>query len=195
VDDEYTDENKQWLKPKKNKNLFADDEKEEVMELGNDETYNDEFDADGPGGSDVESDVSSDEMNDGEEAKLDIEKQSKKLREKQRKTKELAEQELLTNIEQQEKVQFPSGQEVTKEAPLADLQLLMHRIREVINVLNSFTKKREVDRTRKDYIDLLKQDLCSYYSYNDFLMSKLIELFPLAEIIDFFWKPMKYNGL
>ena len=94
----------------------------------------------------------------------DLEKQSKKIREKQRQAKERSEQELLTNIQQQEKVQFPSGQEVTKEgmlrhgsktnliiscvslAPQADLQLLMHRIREVINVLNDFKNKREPER-------------------------------------------------
>jgi len=116
---------------------------------------------------------------------LDIEKQSKKLREKQRQAKERSDQELLTNIEQHEKVQFPSGQEVTKDAPQADLQLLMHRIREVINVLNDFKNKREINRTRKEYLDLLKQDLCNYYSYNDFLMEKLIDLFPLAEVGEF----------
>ena len=69
---------------------------------------------------------------------LILKKKSKKIREKQRQAKERSEQELLTNIEQHEKVQFPSGQEVTKDAPQADLQLLMHRIREVINVLNDF---------------------------------------------------------
>jgi ribosomal RNA methyltransferase Nop2 len=116
---------------------------------------------------------------------LDIEKKSKKIREKQRESKERSEQELLTNIQQHEKVQFPSGQEVTKEAPQEDLQLLMHRIREVINVLNDFKNKREITRSRKEYLDLLKQDLCNYYSYNDFLMNKLIDLFPLAEVKEF----------
>lgn len=113
---------------------------------------------------------------------LDIEKQSKKIREKQRQAKERSEQELLTNMQQQEKIEFPSGQEVTKDAPQADLQLLMHRIREVINVLNDFKNKREANRTRQEYLDLLKQDLCNYYSYNDFLMEKLIDLFPLSEV-------------
>ncbi len=116
---------------------------------------------------------------------MDIEKKSKKIREKQRESKERSEQELLTNIQQHEKVQFPSGQEVTKEAPQEDLQLLMHRIREVINVLNDFKNKREITRSRKEYLDLLKQDLCNYYSYNDFLMNKLIDLFPLAEVKEF----------
>jgi ribosomal RNA methyltransferase Nop2 len=58
----------------------------------------------------------------------------------------------------------------------------MHRIREVINVLNDFKNKREISRSRKEYLDLLQQDLCNYYSYNDFLMNKLIDLFPLAEV-------------
>jgi ribosomal RNA methyltransferase Nop2 len=58
----------------------------------------------------------------------------------------------------------------------------MHRIREVINVLNDFKNKREINRSRKEYVDLLQQDLCNYYSYNDFLMNKLIDLFPLAEV-------------
>ncbi|CAF2856546.1 unnamed protein product [Rotaria sp. Silwood2] len=174
----YTDENQQWLKPKKKKELFDDDQNDEES-MDDDAPLNDEF-------NEMESTSEEEEEdNDNEEPKLDIEKQSKKLREKQRQVKERAEQELLTNIQQHEKVQFPSGQEVTKEAPQADLQLLMHRIREVINVLNDFKNKREANRSRKEYLDLLKQDLCNYYSYNEFLMNKIIELFPLAEIIDF----------
>ncbi|CAF1354348.1 unnamed protein product [Adineta steineri] len=171
----YTDENQQWLKPKTTKKLFDNDEKDESME--DDTPYDDQFD-------EVKSSSDEDE-DDDDEPKIDIEKQSKKIREKQRQTKERSEQELLTNIQQHEKVQFPSGQEITKEAPQADLQLLMHRIREVINVLNDFKNKREPNRSRKEYLDLLQQDLCNYYSYNDFLMNKLLDLFPLAEIIDF----------
>ncbi|CAF1403657.1 unnamed protein product [Rotaria sp. Silwood1] len=49
---------------------------------------------------------------------LDIEKKSKKLHEKQRQTKECSKQTLLTNIEQQGKVQFSSGQKITKVAPI-----------------------------------------------------------------------------
>jgi ribosomal RNA methyltransferase Nop2 len=64
----------------------------------------------------------------------------------------------------------------------------MHRIREVINVLNDFKTKREANRSRKEYLDLLTQDLCNYYSYNEFLMNKLIDLFPLAEVKIFIFK-------
>jgi len=173
----FTDENQQWLKPKTKKQGLFEDDGDESMDNDDDVPINDEFE-------DMES--SSDEEDDDEQTdELDIEKKSKKLREKQRQAKERSEQELLTNIQQQEKVQFPSGQEVVKDAPQADLQLLMHRIREVINVLSDFKNKREENRSRKEYIDLLQQDLCNYYSYNDFLMSKLLDLFPLNEIINF----------
>lgn len=173
----FTDENRQWLKPKGKKSLFDEEETEEPMD--EDEVpVDDQFE-------EMTSSSDDDDDDGAEGEKLDIEKKSKKIREKQRQAKERAEQELLTNIQQQEKVQFPSGQEVTKDAPPADLQLLMHRIREVINVLSDFKNKREPNRSRKEYLDLLKDDLCNYYSYNDFLMSKLLDLFPLDEIINF----------
>ncbi|XP_054716807.1 probable 28S rRNA (cytosine(4447)-C(5))-methyltransferase [Uloborus diversus] len=39
-------------------------------------------------------------------------------------------------------------------------------------------------RTRSEYLDQLKQDLCTYYSYNEFLMSKLMELFSPSELVE-----------
>ena len=33
-------------------------------------------------------------------------------------------------------------------------------------------------RSRKDYMDQLRRDLCAYYSYNEFLMEKFMDLFP-----------------
>lgn len=37
-------------------------------------------------------------------------------------------------------------------------------------------------RKRKEYLELLKNDLCLYYGYNEFLMSKILQMFPLAEV-------------
>ena len=35
-----------------------------------------------------------------------------------------------------------------------------------------------VFRSRQDYVTQLRKDLCLYYSYNDYLMEKLMQLFP-----------------
>lgn len=63
-----------------------------------------------------------------------------------------------------------------------DLQSVHQRIKDNMDVLSHFNKKREEGRERAEYLSLLKSDLCTYYSYNDFLMGNLIELFPQAEV-------------
>lgn len=40
-------------------------------------------------------------------------------------------------------------------------------------------------RSRQDYLELLREDLCQYFSYNEFLMDQLMRLFPLTELMDF----------
>ena len=37
-------------------------------------------------------------------------------------------------------------------------------------------------RSRQEYLDLLLNDLCKYYSYGKFLMEKFMDLFPLNEV-------------
>ena len=32
---------------------------------------------------------------------------------------------------------------------------------------------------------MLKKDLMAYYGYNEFLMSRLMDLFPLSELVEF----------
>lgn len=44
---------------------------------------------------------------------------------------------------------------------------------------NSEDNDVSTSRDRKDYIEQLLKDLCAYYSYNEFLMDKLMQLFPL----------------
>nr|CAG4641739.1 EOG090X07AW [Eurycercus lamellatus] len=128
----------------------------------------------------------SDEDDDEEEEEMDIEKKSKKLKIKKKKEDELAEEELQMNIQQAEKYTLPSGEEVEKEMLLPpDLTVLKSRINEVVGVLNDFTKKREEGRSRPEYLEQLRRDLCTYYSYNDFLMDAFMETFPLHELIEF----------
>ena len=63
-----------------------------------------------------------------------------------------------------------------------DLQSIHHRIKENVDVLSNFAAKREEGKGRGEYISLLRSDLCTYYSYNDFLMEKLMDIFPVSEV-------------
>lgn len=175
----YTDDNKLWLKPSKRKMDEDVSESEEEDENdsdddGDDDNMDDELDSD----EDEEDEDDSEDM-------LPIEKAAKKLNKKQEKDRKLAEAELQTNISEMEKYTLPSGQEIEKESQQPpDLQLILQRIKEVQHVLGDFKGRREPDRTRQDYLDQLIKDLCAYYSYNEFLMEKLVQLFP-HEISEF----------
>lgn len=49
-------------------------------------------------------------------------------------------------------------------------------------MLRDFGAQREEGRSRTEYLNRLQKDLATYYSYGDFLLSKLMELFPLSEV-------------
>uniref|UniRef100_A0A672NWE9 SAM-dependent MTase RsmB/NOP-type domain-containing protein n=1 Tax=Sinocyclocheilus grahami TaxID=75366 RepID=A0A672NWE9_SINGR len=66
-----------------------------------------------------------------------------------------------------------------------DLQTIHQRIKDNVDVLSHFSEKREEGKERSEYLSLLRSDLCTYYSYNEFLISKLMDLFPVSELIDF----------
>lgn len=90
------------------------------------------------------------------------------------------------NIDHVDCFKLPSAKERENEVRLPlDLQSVHQRIKDNVDVLSHFSEKREEGRERAEYLSLLKSDLCIYYSYNDFLMGKLMELFPHSELIDF----------
>ena len=152
------------------RNLFDDDDEEEEDEA----PIADNFEAD--------EDESSEE-----EEELPIEEKSRKLMQKQEEEEEMAEAELQMNVQTRlEKYTLPTGEEIEKEKILPpDLTIIKQRINEVMSVLNDFTNKREESRSRPEYVEQLKRDLCSYYSYNEFLMGAFMETFPLQELIEF----------
>ncbi|XP_026543812.1 probable 28S rRNA (cytosine(4447)-C(5))-methyltransferase [Notechis scutatus] len=93
---------------------------------------------------------------------------------------------LKLNVEAEECFVLPSGQEIEKEAAQPpDLQLIHQRIKDNMEVLQDFSSKREKGRSRQEYLSLLHQDLAAYYSYSDFLIGKMTELFPLSELVEF----------
>ncbi|XP_052224843.1 26S rRNA (cytosine-C(5))-methyltransferase nsun-1-like [Dreissena polymorpha] len=59
-----------------------------------------------------------------------------------------------------------------------DLAMVQQCIKDVMHVLGDFTARREPGRSRSEYMSTLLKDLCLYYSYNEYLMEKLISLFP-----------------
>uniref|UniRef100_A0A8C4KLU9 NOP2 nucleolar protein n=1 Tax=Dromaius novaehollandiae TaxID=8790 RepID=A0A8C4KLU9_DRONO len=66
-----------------------------------------------------------------------------------------------------------------------DLHIIHQRIKGNMEVLQNFGVKREEGRTRQEYLALLRRDMAAYYSYSDFLLKKLMDIFPLPELINF----------
>lgn len=130
-----------------------------------------------------DSDEKDDEDGDSDdEDLLPIEKATKKLKKKQKKNLKLAEEELELNIASHDIFAFPTEEE--QDQPIG-LQEVQQRIKDVTAVLTDFGKFKEEGRSRAEYLELLQKDLCTYYSYNDFLMERLVQLFPLSELMEF----------
>merc|ERR1711990_1307737 len=86
-----------------------------------------------------------------------------------------------------EKFILPSGQEIEKEktAP-PDMVMVKSRIEENIAALKNFKEKKEDGKSRTEYMELLRNDLKYYYGYNDYLIERFTELFPLDQYVAFF---------
>ncbi|XP_076816843.1 uncharacterized protein LOC143462525 isoform X2 [Clavelina lepadiformis] len=136
---------------------------------------------------DEEEDLSSDDEILSNDDELPIEKKTKAIEAKKAQiNKAIQEGNLQTNIGETETFVLPSGQEIEKEKshPLG-LEAVHQRIKDVTTVLSDLRKRGDPTRKRMEYMDVLKKDLCTYYSYNEFLLTKFIEMFPLSELIAF----------
>ena len=180
ITEEFTDHNAAWLKPSNKRKLLeeSDEEEEEEpefdqpSELDDEEDEADEEDSDDDDGSDDDDDMK-------------VEKTSRKLQSKQAKMLKEGEEEMHLNLTKTEKFQLPSGQEIEKEAQGApDLQIVQGRIREVIAVLQNFKTRREEGVDRQTYLNRLKKDLCTYYSYNEFMIERFMQVFQITEIVE-----------
>lgn len=197
----FSDDNSSWLKPtlsngfkgdsEESEEISEDDSEEETraVKIGSLNDLSDEEDEEGddvPDADDFESGEDIQEkdeevQSDSDDELLPIEKENKILKKKQQEDDELADEELKLNIEGQEVFKFP--EEDTEE--VKNLQDVQQRIRDVIVVLSDFNKLRDGEHSRSDYLELLKKDLCIYYSYNEFLMERFMQLFPLNELLEF----------
>jgi ribosomal RNA methyltransferase Nop2 len=59
------------------------------------------------------------------------------------------------------------------------------RLKETVKVLSNFKDLRDDTRSRQDYLDELKNDLCAAYDYNHDLIELILDLFPPSEALEF----------
>ncbi|KAM7311061.1 25S rRNA (cytosine-C(5))-methyltransferase nop2 [Ixodes scapularis] len=166
----FSDDNKKWLKPKTSKKELLESDEEDVSDTGQPQAFGDSSDEDMVMKDDFDDDDK--EEDESEDEELPVEKASKRLLKKQAEDAKLAEEEMKTNI-------------ADTQAEPPDLAIISERIKDIIHVLGDFSNRREPGKSRSEYLEVLKQDLCEYYSYNEFLMQKFMDLFSPAELIEF----------
>ncbi|XP_058138624.1 28S rRNA (cytosine(4447)-C(5))-methyltransferase [Dasypus novemcinctus] len=92
---------------------------------------------------------------------------------------------LQINVDEEEPFVLPPAGEMEQSAQAPDLQRVHKRIQDIVGVLRDFGTQREEGRSRAEYLNRLQKDLAVYYSYGDFLLGKLMDLFPLSELVEF----------
>ncbi|CAL7942707.1 unnamed protein product [Xylocopa violacea] len=170
---------------KKRKLLDSDTDDENVITENGKEYDSDEYDQNEEVDSeemDQDGEESDSDNDDNEDDLLPVEKANIKLKKKQEKEQKLAEEEMHDMTLQQCVFTFPTDEELADVTNLKDVE---QRIKDVIMILSDFKRLRDVNRSRSEYMALLRNDLCTYYSYNTFLMEKLMQIFSLDELVEF----------
>ena len=136
----------------------------------------------------------SEDVTDDSEEEMDIERDARLLDQEERRAEVEAEEEeahmarddaMETNIQDVEVLTLPSGQQIeTERLAVPDLAMIKRRVKDIVRVLDDFKRFREPGRSRKEYLDQLKQDICAYYGYNDFMADTLLHLFTVAEALE-----------
>lgn len=67
----------------------------------------------------------------------------------------------------------------------SDLSTIKERINDYVRILEDFSNRRDGSKSRSEYLRTLKEDLMIFYGYNEFLMSKFMNLFNVAELVEF----------
>ncbi|XP_010292019.1 PREDICTED: probable 28S rRNA (cytosine(4447)-C(5))-methyltransferase, partial [Phaethon lepturus] len=205
----FSDGNSKWLAPAKakkipskgnNVELSSDGEVEEgVWEMEEDEEGSSEEMVDDYGALSSEEEellpiekaalkqksdrggLSEDDSEEGEAEKAVEEASRQKMGQKEEDSPDLQ-----LNLDIDEQFKFPTNEQIEREAAEPpDLHIIHQRIKGNMEVLQDFVVKREEGRTRQEYLALLRRDMAAYYSYSDFLLMKLMDIFPLPELVNF----------
>ncbi|KAG0155541.1 hypothetical protein PDIDSM_2712 [Penicillium digitatum] len=131
---------------------------------------------------------SDDEDSDAEErlTAANIEGLSRKLDAEKQEEEEAAEQEMQEAAMQTNIAAPDVFADQTQQGLAPDLQLLRQRITDTIRILGDLKTLGLPGKSRTDYIDLLLDDICTYYGYTRFLAEKLFNLFTPREAFAFF---------
>ncbi|EAU29984.1 nucleolar protein NOP2 [Aspergillus terreus NIH2624] len=112
--------------------------------------------------------------------KLDLEKKQ----EEEEAEQELKEAAMQTNIAGPDV--FGDAEATVGHGLAPDLQLLRTRITDTIRILGDLKTLGQPGKSRADYLQLLLNDICTYYGYTPFLAEKLFNLFTPMEAFAFF---------
>ncbi|KAL2622962.1 hypothetical protein R1flu_003167 [Riccia fluitans] len=121
------------------------------------------------------------------EKELDVEKKSRKIDAQKILDEKDAEAEMQLNIQgEADDFSLPTAEELEEESKRPpDLPKIQTRIKEIVRVLGNFKQLRAEGSDRGDYTKQLALDLASYYGYNEFLMNMFMQMFPVAEVVEF----------
>ncbi|KAM9959367.1 hypothetical protein ACTFIR_000442 [Dictyostelium discoideum] len=186
----FSDENQKWLKMK---NKGEDDEEEE----------------------DEEEDDEEEEEDDEDEETTNFEMQSKKLVQKKRKeelenikeiqsdfNKEIPESDKFDptqgdqSSEPEDTSESEDGSDGDEEEDESeekkdnllnvDLPMVYQRIKDVIQTLENFGQQRKQGISRQTYMDRLREDICTYFGYSQWLAEVFLKIFNASEALEFF---------
>eukprot|EP01086_Lenisia_limosa_P000342 TRINITY_DN10617_c0_g1_i2.p1 TRINITY_DN10617_c0_g1~~TRINITY_DN10617_c0_g1_i2.p1 ORF type:complete len:558 (-),score=192.35 TRINITY_DN10617_c0_g1_i2:33-1706(-) len=130
--------------------------------------------------------ASGSDSDESDREELPMEREAREEEERRALEADDAEKELQEMAADHAKFHLPTDEEIEKEEmnPLSR-ELLKNRIDEILRVLASFKEEREEGKSRTEYVARLHLDCCEYYSYSEWLMEKLFQIFPLAETVEF----------